>query len=129
MDLEGDSPAPRPPSAPAPTVPQSLHVTPENVVTLAATFRDCADKLERHLPHLESDLYLTRSWMSDPVSEWARTRFNEYFVHNEHAFVRIVHSEFDQHKVLRDALVATARLYGLTEELISAGFTDIEAER
>lgn len=130
MDLEGDSPAPRPPSPPTQEVPQSLHVTPENIVTLAATFRDCADRLERQLPHLESDLtMLHKPWMGDPVSKWAQEQFNEYFVQSEHAFVHIVQSEYQQHKILRNALVAAAQLYGLTEELISAGFTDIGPDR
>ncbi|MFC4857969.1 hypothetical protein [Actinophytocola glycyrrhizae] len=129
MELEGDSPAPRPPAAPTQGIPPSLHVTPENVVTLAATFRRCADRLERQLPHLDADLALKAPWLDDPVSGWAQERFNEYFVRSEHAFVQIVHSEYEQHKALRDALVATAKLYGLTEELISAGFTDVEAER
>ena len=129
MDLEGDSPAPRPPSAPERETTQSLHVTPENVVTLAATFRRCADRLEQELTHLETDLRLPGPWMHDPVSEWARDRFDEYFVDNEHAFVRIVQSEYEQYKALSATLVATAQLYGLTEELISAGFTDIELDR
>jgi hypothetical protein len=125
MDLEGDGPAPRPPAAPHPTTPQSLHVTPDNVVALASTFRDCGDRLTRELHHLDQDLRLREAWMSDPVSKWARHRFNEYFVDGKHSFVHIVQSEWNQHRMIGDALVATARLYGLTEELISAGFEDI----
>ena len=108
---------------------ESLHVTPENVVALAAMFRRCADRLEAHLPHLVTDLRLPGPWMRDPVSEWAQGRFDEYFVDSAHSFVHIVQSEYNQHKSLSAALVATAQLYGLTEELISAGFTDIEQGR
>lgn len=125
MELEGDNPAPRPSATPAPTPAQNLHVTPENVVTLAATFRDCADRLEEELRHLDTDMRLTEAWLHDPVSEWARHQFNEYFVDSEHSFVHIVRSEYEQHTALRDTLVFTARLYGLTEELIKAGFTDV----
>lgn len=98
-------------------------------MTLAATFRGCADRLEGQLQHLESDLTLYRAWMDDPVSEWAQRQFNEYFVQSEHAFVHIVQSEYQQHRVRQYGLVATALLYGLTEELIGAGFTEIEAGR
>lgn len=129
MDLEGDSPAPRPPSAPERETTTSLHVTPENVVALAAMFRRCADRLLEHLPYLDTDLRLKSPWMRDPVSEWAQGRFNEYFVDNEHSFVHIVQSEFEQHDAMSEALVAVAQLYGLTEELISAGFVDIEQNR
>lgn len=129
MELEGDSPAPRLPAAPPPPPAQSLHVTPENVVALAATFRACADRLVEELRHLRADMRLSEPWMYDPVSEWARNRFNEYFVDSEHAFVQIVHSEYEQHDAIAEALLATAQLYGLREELISAGFTDIGSER
>ncbi len=125
MDHEGDSPAPRPPAAAEPSAPQSLHVTPDNVIALASTFRDCTDRLTGELRHLRQDLRLPEAWMRDPVSEWARHRFNEYFVDSKHSFVHIVYSEWTQHRIIGDALVATARLYGLTEELISAGFVDI----
>lgn len=125
MELEGDSPAPRPLSAPVSTASQSLHVTPENVVALAAMFRGCGDLLSKDVAHLRNDLQLPGPWMHDPVSEWARRRFDEYFVHAEHSFVHIVQSEFEQHKMFRDTLVAIGQLYGLTEELISAGFTEI----
>lgn len=129
MELEGDNPVPRPPAPPGPTAAQSLHVTPENVVAMAKTFQDCADRLEEHQPHLDTEMRLKEPWLKDPVSEWARLRFNEYFSDNEHSFVHIVQSEYVQYQAIRDALVATAQLYGLHEELIEAGFVDIEADR
>lgn len=129
MELEGDNPVPRPPAPPAPTAAQSLHVNPENVVAMAKTFRDCADRLAKELRHMRNDMRLTEAWLHDPVSEWARVRFDEYFVHSEHAFVRIVQSEFEQHQAITSMLVATGQLYGLTEELIAAGFTDLEQDR
>jgi hypothetical protein len=129
MELEGDNPAPRPQAAHEPMGTQALHVTPENVVVLAKTFQNCADRLGRQLAHRRPDLWVLKSWMQDPASEWARNRFNEYFVSSANSFVRIVQSEFEQHKAVSRALVATAQLYGLTEELIKAGFVDIEADR
>jgi hypothetical protein len=125
MELEGDGPAPRHSAPPEPTGTQNLHVTPENVVTLAKTFLDCADRLEGELPHLETDMALSWSWMEDPVSRWARQRFDEYFVDGAHSFVHIVQSEYQQHKAISEALRTTAQLYGLTEELITAGFEDL----
>ena len=124
MELEGDSPAPRPPEALDHAATQGLHVTPENVVTLAATFRDCADRLLTELPRLRHDMRLPEPWMDDPVSEWARQQFDEYFVDSQHAFVHIVHSQYEQHAAVKVALLAAAQLYGLTEELIKAGFVD-----
>ena len=129
MELEGDNPVPRPPTPAGPTAAQSLHVTPENVVAMAKTFQDCADRLAKELRHMRNDMQLTEAWLHDPVSEWARVRFDEYFVHSEHAFVRIVQSEFEQHQAITGMLVATGQLYGLTEELITAGFTDLEQDR
>ena len=129
MELEGDNPAPRPPEPQASTATQNLRVTPENVVAMAKTFQDCADRLEEHQQHLDAEMRLKEPWLADPISEWARLRFNEYFADNEHSFVHIVQSEYKQYKAISDALVATAKLYGLHEELIEAGFVDIEAGR
>lgn len=129
MELEGDNPAPRPPAPPGQVATQSLRVTPENVVAMAKTFQDCADRLARELRHMRHDMNLTEPWLHDPVSEWARVRFDEYFVHSAHAFVRIVQSEFEQHQAITSMLVATGQLYGLTEELIAAGFTDLEQDQ
>lgn len=129
MELEGDDPAPRPPEPSGQVATQSLRVTPENVVAMAKTFQDCADRLAGELRHMRHDMNLTEPWLHDPVSEWARVRFDEYFVHSAHAFVRIVQSEFEQHQAITSMLVATGQLYGLTEELIAAGFTDLEQDR
>ena len=129
MELEGENPAPRPPAPPEAVATQRLHVTPENVVAMAKAFQDCADRLEEHQPHLDAEMRLTEPWLTDPISEWARLRFNEYFADNEHSFVHIVRSEYTQYQAISEALVATAKLYGLHEELIEAGFVDIEADR
>lgn len=125
MEQEGDSPAPRPAPAPGSTPTQNLQFTPENVVTLAAMFRDCVDELEPVAAHVDDDMLLEDRWMDDPVSEWTRQRFNEYFVHDKTSFAKVVRAEYEQHKAMRDALKATALQYGLTEELRAAGFTDI----
>jgi hypothetical protein len=129
MELEGDNPAPRSPAPPEPAAAQSLRVTPENVVAMAKMFQGCADRLEEHQPHLDAEMRLEEPWLDDPVSKWAWLRFNEYFVGNEHSFVHIVQSEYEQYQAIRDTLVATAKLYGLHEELNEAGFVDVEADR
>jgi hypothetical protein len=126
MELEGDSPAPRPPGEPELAPTQDLQVSPENVVALAVMFRDCVDQLDQETIHLESDLYLEHPWMEDPISRWAMEQFNKYFVEGEHSFAKIVRAEFDRYCTVRDALVATAQRYGLTEELIAAGFTKLD---
>jgi hypothetical protein len=104
---------------------QNLHVTPENVVALAAMFRDCADNLAPEVARIDRDLFLDEPWMDDPVSKWARHLFNEYFVYAENSVARVVQAEYNQHKAMRDALLATAQRYGLTEELIAAGFSKL----
>lgn len=129
MELEGDSPAPRPPAAAEPLAAQNIDVTPENVVVLAKLFRACARNLQPEIIHLKDDLLLDGPWMDDPVSKWARHWFDEYFVHSENSFARIVQAEYDQYLAMRDALLTTAQQYGLTEELIAAGFTDLELNR
>jgi hypothetical protein len=127
MEFEGDGPAPRPPVVPEPVTAQNMHVTPENVVELAAMFRDCAEMLAPATKHIEYDLRLDpdRPWMDDPVSKWALAQFNVYFVDGEHAFAKIVQAEYDQHVAMMEALVATARDYGLTDELMAAGFSEV----
>lgn len=104
---------------------QGIHVTPENVVTLAAMFRDCAAQLAPEVRHIKDDLRLEHPWMADKISRWAMEQFNLYFVDSEHAFAKAVQAEFDQHTAMTDALVATAQYYGLTEELAAAGFTNL----
>jgi hypothetical protein len=122
MDLEGDNPVPEPTAA-EPLAAQNIHVTPANVVALAAMFRACADNLEPEVAHIKDDLYLDEPWLLDPVSKWARDWFNGYFVYCMNSFASVTHAEYRQHLTMRDALVATAEQYGLIEELIAAGFT------
>jgi hypothetical protein len=128
MEFEGDGPAPRPPAPPDPVRTQNIHVTPENVVELAAMFRDCAEMLAPATKRIEHDLRLDpdRPWMTDPISRWALAQFNLYFVDGEHAFAKIVRAEYEQHVAMSAALVATARDYGLTDELMAAGFLEAE---
>ena len=123
MELEGDSPAPRPPGRPEPLTTKDIHVTPENVVELATLFRDCADRLKPAVLRIDRVLRLHEPWMKDPVSVWARVQFNQYFVDGANAFAKIVQTEYQQHKAMAVALVSTAEQYGLTEELTAAGFT------
>jgi hypothetical protein len=92
-------------------------------VALAVVFGESADLLMSRLAHSKHAMQIT-PWMQDPVSEWVREQFDDYFVHSEHAFVQIVHSGYVQHVAIREALIASAQVYGLTEELINAGFTD-----
>jgi hypothetical protein len=125
MEHEGDSPAPRPLEAAEPAVTQAIHVTPDNIVTLAKMFRECADLLAPVVQNIEDALRIDKPWMGDPVSEWARSEFNKYFATGGHTFARIVQAEHDQHKAMTETLVATAQFYGLTEELIAAGFTEL----
>jgi hypothetical protein len=126
MELEGDGPVPRPSAAPELVPTQNLQVSPENVVALAVMFRDCVDRLNAETVRLDIDLHLEHPWMEDPVSRWAREQFNKYFVEDEHSFAKIVRAEFERYCAVRDALVATAQHYGLTEELIAAGFTELD---
>lgn len=125
MEHEGDSPAPRPFEASEPAGTQAIHVTPDNIVTLAKMFRECADLLAPVVNNIEDALRIHKPWMGDPVSEWARSEFNKYFATGDRTFARIVQDEYDQHKAMMKALVATAAAYGLTEELIAAGFTEL----
>ncbi len=129
MELEGDSPAPRPVTAPEPVATHNLRVTPENVVSLAVIFRDCADQLQQVALRAETRMRVDQPWMGDPVSEWAREQFNKYFVDGEHAFAKIIQAEHVRHGVMRSALVATALQYGLTEELNAAGFIKLPLPR
>lgn len=122
MELEGDSPAPRPLVSPESLSSRDFHVTPENVVVLAALFRKCTDILAPMTRNVEYALRLEESWMRDPVSIWARLQFNQYFVDGPHALATIVVAEYNQHKAMTAALVSTAKQYGLTEELAAAGF-------
>ncbi|MFL6127094.1 hypothetical protein [Actinophytocola sp.] len=98
-------------------------MTPENVVALAALFRDCVDNLISEVRHLKDDLLVDEPWLDDPVSRWARHRFDEYFVFGENSFTRVLEAEYARHRALRDALLAAARHHGPTEELVAAGFT------
>lgn len=123
--MERDDPVPTSFPAPAP----SIHVTPENVVELAAMFRDCADLLELELIHLDSDLELKEPWMADPISGWALAYFNLYFFLGDHTFAKNLRAEYDQHRAMCAALLTTAQQYGLTEELIAAGFTALATEQ
>jgi hypothetical protein len=125
MEFEGDSPAPRPTTAPEPVPTQNLHVTPENVVALAAMYRACADLLEPEVRGMKTELRLENPWMYDPISLWAMLRFNTYFVYGESAFATVVEAQLHQHKIVRDALIAIATRYGLTEELNAAGFIKV----
>lgn len=127
MELEGDAPAPRPTPAPEPTPTQNLQVTPENVVALAAMFTRCADRLNPVVRHLDVDMRLKDRWMDDPVSEWVRQRFNEYFADGENSFAKVVQAEFDQHVAMAKSLTATALRYGLTDELNAAGLIKTES--
>ena len=124
VELEGDSPAPRAPAAPAQVPAQNIHVTPENVVALASMFRDCVDILEPVAAMADVELHVRAPWMGDPVSEWAARQFNDYFVDGENSFAGVLTTEYQQHKDMMTALLATARKYGLTDELAAAGFPD-----
>lgn len=126
MELEGDGPVPRPPAEPELVSTQNLQVSPENVVALAVMFRDCVDRLNNETLHLDIDLHLKHPWMEDPISRWAWKQFNKYFVEGEHSFAKIVKAEVERYCAVRDALIATAQRYGLTEELIAAGFTKLD---
>ena len=121
MEFAGDSPGPRPTTAPAP----NLNVTPENVVALAAMYRDCADLLEQEVRGMKTDFHIENPWMYDPVSLWAMLRFNMYFIDGESSFATVVEAQLGQHKIVRDTLVAIATQYGLTEELNAAGFVKV----
>jgi hypothetical protein len=122
VELEGDGPAPRPPGPSVPAGAQHIRVTPENVVALATLFRSCADLLAPTVFDIGDALRISRPWMKDPVSIWARIQLNEYFVDSPNAFARIVQAEYDQHKGMAEALIRTATQYGLNEELAAAGF-------
>lgn len=124
MALEGDTPAPRPTPPPDPAPTQNLQVTPENVIALAVMFRSCADLLAPVAPTAQDVMRIDHPWLGDPVSKWAMEQFNEYFADGEHSFARILLAEYEQHNAMMDALVTAARQYGLTEELIAAGFTE-----
>jgi hypothetical protein len=124
MELEGDNPAPRHFPTPEPVATQNIQVSPENVVALAALFRECADRLEPELLRIQNVMRVP-PLMGDPVSSWLVDQLNEYLHNKEHAFVKVIQSDFEQHTAIRDALVATAQRYGLTEELIEAGFADL----
>lgn len=124
MDLEGDGPAPRHFPTPDPVATQNFQVSPENVVALAALFRECADRLESELLHIQAVMRLT-PLMGDPVSSWMVDQLNDYLLNQEHAFVKVIQTDFEQHTAIREALVTTAQRYGLTEELVAAGFADL----
>jgi hypothetical protein len=89
---------------------------------LATFFRDCVDILGPIVMRLEEMLWLRRPWMNDPISIWARLQFNQYFAEGPHAFAKIVQDQHDQHVATTMALVSAAKRYGMTEELIAAGF-------
>jgi hypothetical protein len=121
MELEGDSPAPRPPGATlGPVAIQNLEVTPENVVALAKLFSDCADTLKPDVDRLEQDLWLHYPWMEDPVSKWAWQQFNQYFIEGDHSFRAVLQGQYDQHVAMVQALTGVAEQYGKTEELNKA---------
>lgn len=121
MELEGDSPTPGP-TPPLPT--QNLQVTPENVIELATMFRECAYLLAPVAPTARDVMRIEHPWLGDPVSDWAKEQFNKYFADGENSFAGILEAEFAQHQAMRDALVATAKQYGLIEELTAAGFLE-----
>lgn len=120
-ELAGDGPAPRPAATPEPLSTQHIQVTPDNVVALAKVFSECADRLGAELRHGNTDLRLNEPWLGDPVSRWAQHRFNEYFVDGEHAFAKVLQNEYYQHFAMTEALIATAKHYGKTDELVAAG--------
>jgi hypothetical protein len=120
-ELAGDGPAPRPMPIPEPMSTQHIQVTPDNVVALAKMFNDCAERLGNELRYVSDDLRLKEPWLGDPASRWAQHRFNEYFVDGEHAFAKVLQNEYYQHFAMTEALIATARHYGKTDELVAAG--------
>jgi hypothetical protein len=101
-----------PVTAPEKRGAQGIHDTTENAAALAAVFRECADNLISEVPHLKDDLLLDEPWLDDPVSRWARQRFDEYFVFGENSFTRVAEAEYAQHRAALDALDALATTVG-----------------
>lgn len=94
-------------------------------MSLAVIFRDCADQLQQVALRADIRMRVHDPWMGDPISEWAREQFNEYFVDGERAFAKIIQAEHVRHGIMRSAMVAIAQQYGLTEELNAAGFVKL----
>jgi hypothetical protein len=65
--------------------------------------------------------------MGDPVSQWALQKFSQHLVVGERSLIKMIQDEHTQYSNMTQALIATGRRYGLTDDLLAAGFTDIEA--
>lgn len=104
--------------APAPSGgAQQLQVTPENVVELAATFRQNADLYEPIVQSIEYDLLIKKPWLGDPFSAWAKDEFNNYFVKSDNSLVATIKALYKQQVDTFNALKKIADQYGKTEEL------------
>ena len=121
MHLAGDAPDTGPVTASEPVPTQHLTVTPDNVIQLAVLFRQCATLLTHSTKQAEDASLLDEPWLGDPVSEWAREAFNEYFAKSaDVAFVTVLNGLRDQFLAMTEALERAAAQYGLTEELNTA---------
>jgi hypothetical protein len=117
MDLT-DEGTPKPPATPPPPfAPQTLQVTPDNVVELGVLFSDAADRLEIEAGNLEYDLRLPNPWLGDPVSKRVWSFFNNYFVEDANSFANVVQAAYKQHVAHAEALAKAAELYGKADEL------------
>jgi hypothetical protein len=113
--------SPQPPPTPAPLPTQTFQVNPDNVVELAVMFSQAADRLEFELLQpLRGDLRLPEPWLHDPVSGWAWSSFNRYFVNGENSFAKVLRATYQQYVANADALTKAAAHYGKSDELHAA---------
>ena len=102
---------------PATTGTDHLQVTPENVLTLAESFGNSAERLDAAMQGVEHDLRLPDdAFLGDPYSKWAVLIFNDYFLDRGEALATMLRRLVDEHKRTFNALKAIADSYGKTDE-------------
>lgn len=105
-----------PPPLPA-TGTHHLKVTPENVLTLAESFGNSAERLDAAMQNVEQELRLpSDAFLGDPYSKWAILIFNNYFLDDGNALARALRRLLDEHKRTFNALKAIADSCGQTDE-------------
>ena len=107
-------------STPAPSAgggTQRLQVTPENVVELAVTFRQIAERYQSVMQNLGNNLTLKEPWLGDPFSKWAMEEFNDYFAHGDNSVSKTMAQMHKQYNDMYRTLQNIAKQYGKTDEL------------
>ncbi|SDN41376.1 PE domain-containing protein [Allokutzneria albata] len=110
------APAPPPDGAQAHTIDVEPHMIPE----LAATFAEQAEILSKEIDRARRDLKIHKPWLGDPVSVEAARLFNKHFTDDALSLVNVLTQLVGEYKAHREALMAAAKRYNMTEHTNAA---------